>query len=76
MAEAGRRGFDCGLLFCVPPLAPIYARCGWRDLGELQVLRLHEGREVRLPDKNIAMFHPLRIAAFPDGPIHLQGDDW
>lgn len=33
MAEARRRGCDCGLLFCVPPLESAYRRCRWRALG-------------------------------------------
>ena len=76
MAEAGCRGLDCGLLFCVPKLTPIYARCSWHDLGERQVIRVEEGREVPIPGKNTAMFYPLRVAAFPTGLIHLRGNDW
>ncbi len=76
MAEARRRGCDCGLLFCVPSLETVYRRCHWRALGERQVVRVEEGRLLPLPGKNIAMFYPLHVAAFPDGPIHLCGNDW
>ena len=77
MDEASRREYDCGLLFCVPQLEKVYARCGWLGLGEREVIRIDEdGREVSLPDKNIAMFHPLRLRNFPAGTIHLQGNDW
>ncbi|MGA2031232.1 MAG: GNAT family N-acetyltransferase [Thermoguttaceae bacterium] len=76
MAEARRRGCDCGLLFCVPALEPVYGRCRWRALGERQVVRVEDGRLLPLPGQNIAMFYPLLLAAFPDGPIHLQGNDW
>jgi GNAT superfamily N-acetyltransferase len=76
MAEARRRGLDCGLLFCVAAMAPLYARCGWHDLGERQVMRVEQGRELPIPGKNIAMFYPLRITAFPQGLIHLGGNDW
>ena len=76
MTEAAHRGFDCGLLFCVPPLEKVYAPDGWQNLGRRQVVRVEEGREVPIPDKNIAMFYPLRVAAFPEGLIHLGGNDW
>ncbi|MGA2064466.1 MAG: GNAT family N-acetyltransferase [Thermoguttaceae bacterium] len=76
MDEARRRGFDCGLLFCVPALGPLYARGGWQGLGPREVVRVEEGREVPLSGENVAMFYPLRIAAFPGGPIHLCGNDW
>jgi GNAT superfamily N-acetyltransferase len=76
MAEARRRGCDCGLLFCAPPLEAVYSRCRWRALGNRQVVRVEEGRLLPLPGKNIAMFYPLHVAAFPDGPIDLRGNDW
>jgi amino acid transporter/GNAT superfamily N-acetyltransferase len=71
MAEAMRRGFDYGMLFCLPSLAKVYARCGWQDLGEREVVRVEDGRELPLPEKNIAMFYPLRATSFPEGLIHL-----
>jgi len=77
MAEALRRNFDFGLLFCVPQLEKVYARCGWLSLGEREVIRVDEtGSEVPIPGKNIAMFHPLRQTEFPAGLIHLRGNDW
>jgi GNAT superfamily N-acetyltransferase len=76
MAEAGRRVFDCGLLFCVPQLEKVYAPHGWQGLGWREVIRVQEGRETSIPDKNIAMFYPLRVAVFPKGLVHLQGNDW
>ena len=30
--EAKRRGFDAGLLFCLPKLEPVYGRMGWSRL--------------------------------------------
>jgi GNAT superfamily N-acetyltransferase len=76
MAEAARRQFDCGLLFCEPALERIYAGGGWHDLGPRQAVRIEAGREMPLPEKNITMFFPLRLAQFPDGLIHLRGNDW
>ncbi len=77
MAEARRRGFDDGLLFCVPELEKVYARCGWRTLPGVPVTRIDDtGREVGLPGRNIAMYYPLARESFPPGPIHLQGNDW
>jgi len=77
MVEAGRRGFDVGLLYCVPNLEKVYARCGWRLLPRERIIRVDEnGKEIALPEKNIAMFHPLKLAVFPTGEIHLRGNDW
>ena len=77
MDEAGRLGFDAGLLFCLPALAKVYARCGWKLLSEDTIIRVNEeGEEVVLPGENIAMFYPLKIEEFPAGTIHLQGNDW
>lgn len=76
MAEAERRRFDCGLLFCVPALKRVYEGCGWEDLGQREVVRVEEGRELPLPGENIAMFYPLRVGTFPEGLIHLCGNDW
>jgi predicted N-acetyltransferase YhbS len=75
--EARRRGFDAGLLFCVPKLVPVYARTGWQSLGERDVTRIDEtGQEAPIPGKNETMFFPLKLATFPHGRIHLRGNDW
>jgi GNAT superfamily N-acetyltransferase len=76
MHEAGRRAFDTGLLFCVPKLEKVYADCGWQSLGPREVVRVEDGREIPIPAKNIAMFYALSVADFPDGLIHLCGNDW
>ena len=76
MEEAGRRGFDGGLLFCLPKIQQVYARVGWQNLGERSVLRIDLGRELPIPDKNIAMYFPLQVPAFPTGVIRLNGNDW
>lgn len=76
MQEASRRSYDCGLLFCVPELEKVYRRCGWHSLGERQVIRVEDGKELPLPGRNIAMWYPLRAASFPAGTIHLGGNDW
>ncbi|MDR0362034.1 MAG: GNAT family N-acetyltransferase [Planctomycetota bacterium] len=76
MLEAGRRGFDLGLLFCLPELAKIYAPLGWTDLGVRDVVRTAHGERLPLPGKNIAMFHALRLDSFPEGQIDLRGNDW
>jgi len=77
MGDAGRRGYDCGLLFCVPELEKVYARCGWRLLPNENVYRMDENGEILpLPGKNIAMFFPLKRKGFPAGDISLEGNDW
>ena len=77
MDEARRRGFDMGVLFCVPKLVPVYARTGFRTLGEQDVVRIDEtGAESPIPGKNETMFFPLNVTTFPPGRIHLRGNDW
>lgn len=76
MAEAARRGFDAGLLFCLHRLAKFYASLGWRALPGRETTRVDAGREIPLPEKNAPMYFPLRMKAFPDGAIHLRGNDW
>jgi GNAT superfamily N-acetyltransferase len=76
MDEACGRGFDCGLLFCVPALGPLYVGGGWQALGPREIVRIEEGRRLPLPGENVALFYPLRVAQFPAGPIDLCGNDW
>jgi GNAT superfamily N-acetyltransferase len=74
--EANRRQLDCGLLFCLPELAKVYTACGWHALGPRPIIRAEDGQELPLPAKNMALFHPLRVPQFPEGLIHLGGNDW
>ena len=77
MKVAAERKFDCGFLFCVPKLEKVYARCLWNRLPDVEIIRVDEqGNDVPIPGKNIAMFFPLQATEFPDGNIHLQGNDW
>lgn len=77
MREAAARGFDLGLLFCVPEIERVYSRSGWLKLDPRPVVRIDEtGNEVELPAKNLAMFYPLRQPSFPQGRVHLGGNDW
>ena len=77
MAEAVKCHYECGFLFCVPELEKVYAQCGWQLIAKEKILRTDEtGQEVSLPEKNIAMFYPISLRAFPQGIIHLQGNDW
>jgi predicted N-acetyltransferase YhbS len=74
--EAARRGFDCGLLFCVPTLASLYARMGWLALASDVVRVDDDGALAPIPGKNIGMFLPLRLRHAPPGLLHLGGNDW
>ena len=77
MEEAKRLGHDFGLLFCVPQLEKIYGFCKWKLVTGRKTTRVDEdGNEVDVPSKNLAMFFPLARPDFPDGDIHLQGNDW
>ena len=76
MEEAQRRDYDCGLLFCLPVLEKVYARTGWISVGLRDVIRTENGRDISIPNKNIAMYLPMKMKALPEGAIHLQGNDW
>ena len=77
MREAAARNFDLGLLFCAPEIQRVYSRSGWLALDPRPTLRVDEnGNPVELPDKSLAMFYPLRQPSFPQGVLHLGGNDW
>lgn len=76
MAEAGARGYEIGFLFCKPELEKVYVACGWINLGVRKIIRVDQGREIEMAGRNIAMFYPLSIKEFPEGIIHLRGNDW
>lgn len=77
MREAEKLGFDIGLLYCIPGLEKVYAKCGWQLLPKESIIRIDEhGYAVAIPNKNISMFFPLKVSRFPAGTIHLQGNDW
>jgi len=77
MDEAMRLNIDFGLLFCIKQIEKIYACGGWKTLHERTVVRVEaDGREISIPEKNIVMYYPLVKKNFPEGNIHLQGNDW
>jgi GNAT superfamily N-acetyltransferase len=77
MVEAGRQGYDCGLLFCIPKIVDVYARCGWQTMPEVDVVRVDDdGVEKPLPGVNVGMYYPLKRKALAPKRIHLRGNDW
>jgi len=76
LEEAAARGFEVGLLFCLPPLEKVYARMGWRKLDARVVMEDESGARVPIPGKNIAMGIPILLDGFPGGDIDLMGRDW
>lgn len=76
MDEARRRDIRFGLLFCLPKLHAVYNPLGWEDIGQRGVIRVEDGAEKQLPTKNIGMCLALKNEPFPDGDIHLCGNDW
>ena len=77
MGEALERGLDVGLLFCVAANVPVYAQCGWQRLPDPPVVRVDfDGVEKPLADGNLPMWLALAKKSFPDGAVHLGGNDW
>ena len=75
--ESHKRGYDYGLLFCEPEIQNVYARCGWRMLVGQTIIRVNEsGCDTPLPKNDIGMYYPLTRTDFPEGLIHLQGNNW
>lgn len=58
------------LLFCRPPLVPLYQRLGWHQLDGDVLVEQPEGRLVAMPLRT--MVTPLRDGArWPSGPVRL-----
>ncbi|WP_316776209.1 GNAT family N-acetyltransferase [Streptomyces sasae] len=58
------------LLFCRPPLVPLYRRLGWHPLDTDVLVEQPEGRLVTMPLRT--MVTPLRDdARWPSGPVRL-----
>ena len=76
MAEAKRRGFDAGLLFCLDQLKTVYGRMGWSKLDAAVYMADDKEGKMLIPAKNITMFYPLKAKRFPAGDIDLVGTDW
>lgn len=58
------------LLFCRPPLVPLYQRLGWHPLDKDVRVEQPEGRLVTMPLRT--MVTPLRDDAYwPSGPVRL-----
>jgi GNAT superfamily N-acetyltransferase len=76
MEEAGRRGFDAGLLFCQKPLEKVYGQMGWSRLDAAVYMADDEKGQTLIPARNITMFYPLKAKQFPAGDIDLAGTDW
>lgn len=75
-AEMARRGYDCGLLFCLPALEKVYAPMGWQHIAGRSIFIRQDGQRIPLVSDNIAMFFPLKTFTLPQGEIDLQGEDW
>ncbi|WP_327411679.1 GNAT family N-acetyltransferase [Streptomyces sp. NBC_01233] len=68
--HARTTGLQHALLFCRPPLVPLYRRLGWCTL-EQDVHVEQPGGTVTMPLRT--MTTPLRADAhWPDGPVHLR----
>ncbi|MDX3534534.1 GNAT family N-acetyltransferase [Streptomyces sp. MB09-01] len=68
--HARTTGLQHALLFCRPPLVPLYQRLGWRTLD--QEVRVEQpGGTVTMPLRTMTV--PLRADAhWLDGPVHLR----
>ena len=64
------------MLFCQEPTVRVYARTGWRQIDRTRVTRVDRGAECPLPEGSMAMVYSIGGREFPDGPIHLAGNDW
>jgi len=76
MDEAKKRGFDAGLLFCLPQLEKVYVRMGWAKIEAL-VYKIDDKKgKIPKSGEDIVMFYPFNMKEFPAGDIDLAGPDW
>ena len=76
MAEANRRGYDTGLLFCQKHVIDIYARNGWSEIPDMPITYLENNKPVQFTADRLKMFFPLNLSEFPQGPANLNGPRW
>lgn len=70
LEHARTMGPQHALLFCRPPLVPLYQRLGWHPLDEDVLVEQPEDRLVTMPLRT--MVTPLRDdARWPSGPVRL-----
>lgn len=70
LEHARTMGPQHALLFCRPPLVPLYQHLGWHSLDEDVLVEQPEGRLVTMPLRT--MVTPLRDdARWPSGPVRL-----
>ncbi|MFF4518965.1 GNAT family N-acetyltransferase [Streptomyces mirabilis] len=68
--HARTMGPQHALLFCRPPLVPLYQRLGWRPLDKAVLVEQPENRLVTMPLRT--MVTPLRDNAhWPSAPVRL-----
>ena len=78
LEEADRRGYDIGMLFCKPPLVPVYSRMGW-SVHEPPVTVVGDDGKPKLKNptgEHFAMTRPMKIDPVPDEPVDAAGPDW
>jgi hypothetical protein len=71
--SAAATGAEFGMLFCLPRLAPFYARQGW-DLLRAPVLVDQPTGTVHSPLD--VMVRPLSTRPWPPGDVRLNGRPW
>jgi hypothetical protein len=69
----GELGVDAGMLFCLPRLAPFYARQGWRLLEDETEFDQPSGRVVS-PFR--VMVLPCGAFEWPAGRVEVEGFPW
>lgn len=70
LEHAGTMGPQHALLFCRPPLVPLYQRLGWHPLDSEVLVEQPEAQVVAMPLQT--MVAPLRDEAdWPSGPVRL-----
>jgi predicted N-acetyltransferase YhbS len=76
MDESKRRGYELGLLFCLPKLEAFYSRLGWSKIISPIMVRNEQGQTILLPDKNIGMYQTLTPITIPIGTLDILGREW
>ncbi len=76
LEEARRGGADFALLFCRPALESYYARFGFVKVANPILLTRPDGTTYTREARDSRMAAPLTDAAWPEGPLVLDVDDF
>ena len=74
--EMDHHNLEAGMLFCIPKLEGLYGRMGWQKINAAVSFIGDLGEDESLLEDTTVMVYPVKLKAFPQGYIDLNGRDW